>query len=322
MPHALLLSGQAGLGKRSSALYLAQSILCETAREGIGACGQCVSCNLFRAGTHPDMRFVEIGQEDDEEVASLDEDAAATAKKPSRQIGVDRIRQLNDFVANTAYRGRAKVILIAPAEALHPSAANALLKILEEPPQGTHFLLVTHRPDRLRPTIRSRCFQARFPVPPASLAMQWLEQQGLRHPQLALAQGSYAPVAALELGRDEPFWAQRKLLLDALAEPGFEPLGAAERAQSLEGPVVAALLLQWAYDLMSLKSGSAARYHLDYIQVLMRRAERAEAGDIVAWYDAALQYSRFSEHPLNKRLALESLLSRYPVRSVASETLG
>jgi DNA polymerase III subunit delta' len=322
MPHAVLLSGQVGLGKRSAALYLAQSILCETARVGVQACGHCVACNLFRAGTHPDMRFVEIGQEEDQEAAGPDEETTPGQKKPSRHISVDRIRQLNDFVVSTAFRGWAKVILIAPAEAMHPSASNALLKILEEPPQGTHFLLVTHRPDRLLPTLRSRCFQVGFPVPPAGVAMQWLEQQGLKQPGLALAQGSYAPVAALELGKDAAFWAQRKLLLDALAEPRFEPLGAAESAETLEGPVVAGLLLQWAYDLMCLKSGTKLRYHLDYRKALMRLAESVEPPAIVAWYDAVLQYSRFSQHPLNKRLAIESLFSGYPACSAENGRLG
>lgn len=313
MPQAMLLAGQAGLGKRTTALYLAHAILCETVRPELEACGRCVGCKLIEADTHPDLRLVEIGQQDEpEESSEAHEGTASTQKKPTRQISVDRIRALNDFVAHTAHRGRAKVILISPAEAMHPSASNALLKILEEPPQGTHFLLVSHLADRLLPTIRSRCFQVGFTVPPAAEAMGWLGEQGISRASLALAQSSYAPLAARERDRDPMFWEQRQMLLDALAEPDFNPLTAAERAEGLDGPMVARLLLQWAYDLLSVISGNELRYHLDYQNALSRLAKKVASDQVIGWHDAVLQYARSSHHPLNKRLALEGLFSDYP----------
>lgn len=319
MPHALLLAGQAGLGKRTTALYLAHAILCETARPSLEACGSCIACKLIDAGTHPDLRSVEIGQDDAEESAISPDDTPTHPKKPSRLIAVDRIRALNEFVASTAYRGQSKVILISPAEAMHPSASNALLKMLEEPSRGTHFLLVSHQADRLLPTIRSRCFRVDFPVPPAAESMQWLgEQGGERGPLLALAQSSYAPLAARECGDDAGFWEQRKALLDLFAEPDFDPLAAAQRAEGLDAPVIARLLLQWAYDLLALISGTDLRYHLDYRNALGHLARKLEPHLIIAWHDAVLQYARASEHPLNKRLALESLFSGYPAYKARS----
>lgn len=313
MPHAMLLAGQAGLGKRTTALYLAHAILCESAqRPDLDACGQCVACKLIEAGTYPDLRLVEVGQDEAEESAGAQDEVSSAQKKPSRQISVDRIRALNDFVANTAYRGQAKVILISPAEAMHPSASNALLKILEEPPQGTHFLLVSHLADRLLPTIRSRCFLISFSVPPAAEAMRWLGEQELSRASLALAQSSYAPLAARERVGDTVFWEQRRALLDVLAEPDFDPLDAAERAEALDGPVVARLLLQWAYDLLALISGTELRYHLDYRNALSRLAGKLPPDQVIGWNDAVLQYARSSHHPLNKRLAMESLFSGYP----------
>jgi DNA polymerase III subunit delta' len=271
-----------------------------------------VACKLIAAGTHPDLRLVQIGQEDTEEAAAAQDDAPLSQKKPNRQISVDRIRALNELVANTAYRGRAKVILISPAEAMHPSASNALLKILEEPPQGTHFLLVSHSADRLLPTIRSRCFHVGFPVPPATESMRWLEEQGLGRAPLALAQSSYAPLAARERDSDALFWEQRKVLLDVCADPDFDPLVAADGAEALDSPVVARLMLQWAYDLLALISGSELRYHLDYRVALSRLAGKLQPDLVIGWHDAVLQYARSSHHPLNKRLALEDLFSVYP----------
>ncbi|MGQ0577596.1 MAG: DNA polymerase III subunit delta' [Betaproteobacteria bacterium] len=313
MPHALLLSGQAGLGKRTTALFLAKALLCEAERSGQGACGDCPSCHLYDAGNHPDLRTIEVGQEDLQAAESTDEESATPAKKPSRQIPVDAIRALAAFVATTTHRGRAKIIMIAPAEAMHPSASNALLKMLEEPPgSATYFVLVSDRPDRVLPTIRSRCFQVPFGVPVPDAALDWLKARGIEHPQLALAQEGYAPLAAIERAGNEAFWNQRKALLDELARPDFNPLAAADCAEPIDGPVVARLLSQWAYDLVSLKSGGAVRYHPDYAAALKPLARKLPAQALMVWYDSVLQYGRAAQHPLNKRLAMESLLSGYP----------
>ncbi|HEV8261705.1 MAG TPA: DNA polymerase III subunit delta' [Burkholderiales bacterium] len=313
MPHALMLSGQAGLGKTTTALFLAKALLCETERAGRGACGKCSSCHLYDAGNHPDLRTVEVGQEDAQATESSEEESATPTKKPSRQISVDAIRALADFVAITAYRGRAKVIVIAPAEAMHPSAANALLKTLEEPPgSATYLVLVSHRPDRVLPTIRSRCFLVPFGVPAPHTALDWLKGQGIERPWLALAQGGYAPLAAMERAGDVEFWIHRKALLDELTRPGFDPVATADRAEPIDGPVVARLLSQWAYDLVSLKSGGTVRYHPDYAAALGPLARKLSAQVLMVWYDSVLQYGRATQHPLNKRLAMESLLSGYP----------
>ncbi len=315
MPHALMLSGQAGLGKKTTALYLATALLCEAERTGLGACGKCASCYLYLAGTHPDLRTVEPGQEDAQAVEASEAQAAMPAKKPSRQILVDAIRALADFVATTAHRGRAKVIVIAPAEAMHPSAANALLKMLEDPPgSAIYFVLVSHRPDRVLPTIRSRCFQVPFGVPGPHAALDWLMKQGIEDARLALAQSSYAPLAAMQRAGDEEFWKQRKALLDELARSGFDPLAAADRAEPIDGPMVARLLSQWAYDVLCLKTGGTVRYHLDYAGAIERLARELQAPAVLRWSDSVLEYGRAALHPLNKRLAMESLLSGYPAK--------
>ncbi len=273
----------------------------------------CPSCHLYDVGNHPDLRIIEVGKEDAQATESSEDESATPAKKPSRQIPVNAIRDLADFVTTTAHRGRAKVIVIAPAEAMHPSAANALLKMLEEPPgSATYFVLVSHRPERVLPTIRSRCFQVPFGMPATDAALDWLKGQGIEHPLLALAQGGYGPLAAMERAGNVEFWDQRKALLDELARPDFDPLAAADRAEPIDGPVVARLLSQWAYDLVSLNSGGKVRYHPDYAAALEPLARKLPAAVLMVWYDSVLQYGRVAQHPLNKRLAMESLLSGYP----------
>jgi DNA polymerase-3 subunit delta' len=311
LPRALLLAGRPGLAKRATALFLVQGLLCETKRDGLKACGTCASCLLYKAGNHPDLRMIEVGHDDEE--PTVEEDAGP-AKKASRLISVERIRTLMDFVTITSHRGGAKVVCIVPAEAMHPGAANAVLKILEEPPGDTYFLLVSHQVERLLPTIRSRCFQLAFALPDAGPTLDWLKGQGIEQGELALAQGGYAPLAAIDRAGDETFWKQRKALLDALAAPGFDLLRAADCAEDIDGTLVSTLLSQWAYDVAALRSGGQVRYHLDYAASLQKIAGAMAFDELMTWYDAIIQFGRVAQHPLNKRLAMESLLSGYPGR--------
>lgn len=313
LPRALLLAGPAGLGKRETALYLVRALLCETRRPSLEPCGTCASCLLLDAGNHPDVRVLEVGQpEEGGDPAAAEEEPATGGKKPPRQISVDRVRTLMDFVSITAHRGGAKVVCIMPAEAMHPSAANAVLKILEEPPGETRFILVSHRAERLLPTIRSRCFRLDFALPDTGPALAWLKQAGVDNAELALAQAGYAPLAAKDRAGDAAFWNSRKALLDSLAERSFDPLRSADAAEDIEPAVAFEILAHWAYDIAALQAGRHARYHRDYDAALQKAARAVAATDLMQWNDALLRYGRAAQHPLNKRLALESLLSAYP----------
>jgi hypothetical protein len=103
-------------------------------------------------------------------------------------------------------------------------------------------------------------------------------------------------------------------LLDALADSGFDPLDAAECAEDIDGPLVSTLLAQWAYDIVALQSGGNVRYHLDYAASLREAAGNVPVYELMKWYDAVIQYGRVAQHPLNKRLAMESLMAGYPGR--------
>ena len=188
----------------TTALFLARAILCETSRDGLGACGTCASCHLIAAGNHPDLRLVELATE--EEQSGEGKKRPPPPRNPASRFPWTASVSLGEFVTTTAYRGRAKVIMIAPAEAMHPAAANAVLKMLEEPPGNTYFLLVSHQPDRLLPTIRSRCFRVPFALPAPELALEWLKGRGVEQPELALAQGGYAPLAAVEKAESPEYW--------------------------------------------------------------------------------------------------------------------
>ena len=170
-PHALLLSGREGIGKRTFALELARSLLCEDGAGDGFACGVCASCRYVQAGQHPDLRIVEPVELDDDNVAT-----------PSLWITIAHVRALIDWAQLTSHRHVAKVAVIAPAERMNVAAANALLKTLEEPPSSTYLILVAHQPGRLPATVRSRCQWLAAPVPDEAVAREWLVGQGVDQP--------------------------------------------------------------------------------------------------------------------------------------------
>ncbi len=192
--HAYLLCGARGCGKKTLARLLAQTLLCEETPDQ-RPCGQCPACKRFLSGNHPDVRYV--------------------APK-GRSIGVDDVRELIDYLARRPYEGGWHIAIIERADKLTPSAQNALLKTLENPPEDTVFFLLTDAPGALLSTVRSRVRMVRVPPLSREACVKALTERGLspeRAGRLAgLAHGSVG--RALELNADEGFEA---LLSRALA---------------------------------------------------------------------------------------------------------
>ncbi|MHC1479217.1 DNA polymerase III subunit delta' [Frateuria aurantia] len=164
MPHALLLAGPEGLGKRAFAQRLIRGLLCERPVDGEG-CGECRACRLVAAGTHPDQIALGLGMRKD--------------GTPRIDIVVDQIRELSSRLAMRSQFGGWQIACIDPADAMNVAAANALLKTLEEPAEQTLLLLVADQPWRLPQTIRSRCQRIEFHLPAHAEAADWLRRQGL-----------------------------------------------------------------------------------------------------------------------------------------------
>ncbi len=154
LPHALMLSGPLGVSKKHFAEQLAFLLLCASPTSG-QACGHCKSCALCLAGNHPD--WANIGPE-----------------ASHKAIRVDTIRSMQQRLQQTAQQGGNKICIICPAENMNENAANALLKVLEEPPADTYFLLVVHQVSQILPTILSRSQRVNFALPSANLVHEWL----------------------------------------------------------------------------------------------------------------------------------------------------
>jgi DNA polymerase III subunit delta' len=205
LPHALLVHGDRGIGKLALAERIAQLLLCEHAEEARRPCDTCDACRWFLAGNHPDFRRLEPEALMKEPSEPMEEEGTAKrSKQPSIVIRIEQVRALADFLYIGSHRGKRRVALVHPAEDMNANAANALLKGLEEPPAGAVFVLVSHRPARLLPTVRSRCVAMPVSIPPADAARAWLAGQGAKEAERWLAYAGGAPLRALEYAADAP----------------------------------------------------------------------------------------------------------------------
>lgn len=187
--HALLIAGPAGVGKAALVQAIAQRLLCQSAN---APCGQCKSCHLFSAGHHPD--FLQLTVEN--------------------SIGVDAVREIAGFFQQSAQQGGVKLVSVPQAHKMTEAAANALLKTLEEPGNGYFLLLQTDHPQRLLPTILSRCQQWSIATPPLAEAKRFVQDQTQEHiPAELFTLSSGAPFLVYDWWRQ----GQVPLILDGLA---------------------------------------------------------------------------------------------------------
>ncbi|MCS7086071.1 MAG: AAA family ATPase, partial [Bacteroidia bacterium] len=182
LAHALLLIGPEGTGKLAFALALARRLFCASPAEDGDCCGVCNDCRKVAAGGHPDVHYVfpyarshdSKASNDDVRIAFRDavrknpfltlKQWAASFDAENKQlvIGVDEARALKRALSLSSYEGKGKTIVVWRADLFNTSAANALLKLLEEPTDRTTFVLTAENPADVLPTIHSRCQKLTF----------------------------------------------------------------------------------------------------------------------------------------------------------------
>lgn len=321
LPHALLFYGPSGTGIDTFAETFAKALLCENRPENGDPCNACESCHWFDLRTHPDYRAVmpealEIarGIEPSGDFAASAETETSSAKssrEPSRKIGIDRIRALADFINISTHRGGRRIVFIYPAEAMTSESSNALLKMLEEPPPQTLFILLAHHPDALLPTIMSRCFKVAFSMPDHDLACDWLTRQGIANAENWLAQEGGAPVQALiqaQQGERE----EMTILLNTLSMPDDAALlAAAEKLQKVPMGDILTWYQRWLCDMLLLRGARHIRYYPAYRQQLEKAAARADSLQLAETIRESGERKRVADHPLVARLAIEDMLLDY-----------
>jgi DNA polymerase III subunit delta' len=315
LPHAILFYGPQGTGKAAFAERVAQSLLCSAPSTAGNPCEECPACRWFVNGNHPDYRRVRPEILDDAAPSEAEEGEAGEGKKgrskPSKEIKIDQIRALADFMNISTHRQGMRVVLMYPAEALNMAAANALLKTLEEPPAHTVFLLVCNSIDRLLPTVLSRCRKFVLPMPSREQALAWLERQGVANAGDWLAELGGAPLMASAQAAVEAREVKEELL-HALSAPGIDAvLQSAERLQKAAVPELVIWTQRWLYDMFSLKLCGRIRYYPRYRKQLQSLAQRAELARLMRALKSANERRAIAEHPLAARLFIEDMLLDY-----------
>jgi DNA polymerase-3 subunit delta' len=210
LPHALLLTGQFGLGQRPFVMKAGRLLLCDHGQD----CGQCYSCKRLHGNNHPDWLVVGDREQND-------------------SIKIDDIRQMTHSIHQTTHSGRYKIVVIDTAERMTDSAANALLKTLEEPPPSMVTFIISYAPYFLLPTVRSRCQMLKFTPPMSEDSMNWLRQQGFEVSEQILSLLGDAPLAVIERG--SKMAQMQQTLLQCLIELARCELSLDEAASRLDG---------------------------------------------------------------------------------------
>lgn len=305
--HAWLLAGPSGLGQYALALGMVRAWLCERASEQ-GACGQCGSCHAIDVRTHadlcvlmPETLMLTLGWPLSEKAQEAIDDKA---RKPSKEIRVEAMRDAVEFSQRTSARGRGKAVLVYPAERMNVVTANALLKTLEEPPGDVRFVLASESAHQLLPTIRSRCLGHNMLWPSAKDAQDWLASQGIAADQarVLLQAAGGRPDDALQLGnsgvpgRNAASWVK---LPQALARGDVSAFKDWTPAQAVDA------LQKICHDMMALKAGAVPRF---FDAVDLPRGGSATA--LSQWGKTLSASMRTVEHPFNTGLMLEALVSQ------------
>lgn len=288
LPHALLLCGASGLGKRDFAQRFMQGLLCTQPVDG-DACGHCRSCLLVIAGTHPDVVSLTFGLRRDKTLRT--------------EIVVDQVRELSARLAMSSQFGGWQVVTIDPADAMNSAAANALLKTLEEPSAQTMLILLADAPWRLPQTIRSRCQRIDFHLPAAGEARAWLQGKGIAEPDAALVAAGGNPGLALAWAHEGALDRRREVRKDlaALAQGRGQPTEVVKR---------------WLDDEPEQRLWFAAQAAADEVKANATALElplgsQMDAESLGDWYQVVNRTRESLRGPLRADLLLLELLAQW-----------
>ena len=254
LPGAMLFTGEEGIGKKLFALEIAKALNCRTP-QGVEGCGTCPACKRISHFNYP-----QSAESDDwKKIIWTDHPDVGLVVAPKRVLIVEQMREIEGAANYRPFEGKARVFLIDDADKLNDSSANALLKVLEEPPHTSHIILLTARPAMLLPTIRSRCQMIRFSPISAGEIESYLAKFKLAAPKDARIR---ARVARGSIGRAleqdiEQFTGQRESMLKVL-----KALAAAEPTQ----------LLRSAEELNEARYKDEYEARLDILETLIRDA--------------------------------------------------
>lgn len=310
MHHAYLITGPAHVGKLTLAIQIAQAVNCLTA--GDEPCGACEACTRIAAGTHADVRVIRVDPE--------------ATEGPKTAIGIDAVRELIASAHLRPYEGRTRVFVFDGADTMTNDAANALLKVLEEPPPDVRLLLLAPSQDSVLPTITSRCQHVELHPLPTTQVAQILEAD---HDMSAEQADIVARLSrgclgwAIEAAHDPALLAGVHQSLERIAEVVEEGLedrfGYADQlARRFQRDRAAAreelyLWLRWLRDVLLIQQGQAnSIVNVSWRDTIQRHAGALTPADTVRWLHLVMESIEVLDRNANPRLALDVMMLEAP----------
>lgn len=295
--HAYLFWGPEGIGKKSAAFSFAMAMHCSQGPSD--SCGQCPSCASIAGGNHPDVSLIEL-------------------QVRKKEISIEQIRELQHRLSFRSLSGKSKVAIIDRAQLMNYPAQNALLKTLEEPPEGSIIILIARHIGGLIPTVLSRCLRLAFTaLAPDLVAELLIRKKGMAEDQArllaAVAMGSPGEALASDPGL---YLEQRSLWLDrlsALAHGDYKGMlelagdAASDREQAF---VFLKWMDAWYRDVLTLQvMGQAGRVqNADRVEEIRWRAALSDPEETVSILFRIGRVAREIQRNANSRMALENLL--------------
>jgi len=322
LPHALLFIGIEGVGKQTAAMALAMACNCmdtepkhlsegaKTRSDGytasdqitrISPCGRCKSCRKIKSGNHPDIILL----------------------KPSGPfIRIDQIRDLCGTLAMKPYEAKLRVVVISDAQAMNPSAGNALLKVLEEPPDRTILILTALQTSDLLPTILSRCQHIRFnPVSRKNLESLLIQRHRANPDQAKtiaiMANGSVSKAVSMINSTNMANWINRRIwLINEVESLPVRSMGArmafAEKLSKSKEVLTESLevIKFWFRDLVVCEYHPKKIINRDLKDRIQRSSEKMKVASLISKIKDIESAQKNIQTNTNLRLTLEVLIMR------------
>lgn len=294
IPQALLITGNKGLGKQALAEQYTNALLCHNSQNEGDACGQCQSCLLAIAGTHPDILHIQ-------------------PEELGKNISIAQVRSLTSKLSLKPQYDRYRVAIINPADALNNAAANAFLKYLEEPTERTCLILITDKPSRLPATIISRCQKLPIKPPDQTTLINWLTQHAIHeNVELLCSLSKNAPLLAQQYATDQHIDTRNQCFTQwtAIAKKQTHPVLVAEQWLAIPDTTLLFWLSTWVIDIIkcTYQVRSSYLHNPDLTKPLQELARQLELTGLYTLYDLLLQCQQRLHTQINKQLMLEEIL--------------
>ncbi|MEW6258469.1 MAG: DNA polymerase III subunit delta' [Thermodesulfobacteriota bacterium] len=296
IPNAWMFAGPQGVGKMRTARALALVLNCETRHPSSAtACGECSSCRTLAGGNHPDLIVIE---------------------PEKHEIRVAQIRSVCAALEKKAFATRKRLVVLDQAERMNPGAANAALKILEEPPDNTHFVLVAEEIENVLPTIRSRCQQVTFgPLPHRTIVTLLQQEHGIdAETSKRIASVCSGSMKRALLMAETKWFLWREWVLDGLEQMDrFHPSERLlfgelllSRADHLDETLD--WMAGWYRDALCIRYGSSRLLNVDRRESIARAVQHRTTRDLTETLAALTRMRRKTHGRANLKLMMDNLV--------------